>query len=312
MALEKSDNANRSSGRALVLARLLLVFISTWLFASLPWQRTVPKPMPRGFGVAIGYGLGGAGELDQLGDVWYVDYDYRGAGLGRHQRLLWVEARADLNSVLVAAYEHRGEWWQFGNEPNDPNQDNLSPAEFAQRYREFYFALKRVDPSARILVGGIADADWKWADAFRENYRTAFGRYPDGDGWSVHNYLLDRCEDATNVEKFKSRIVDFRDWMARVGESDHPLLLTEYGVLYGNGCCNCPQIVSDQVIGFMQATTRWLIQSRLVQGWVWFAVRSGGRFNGDLFTDRGSFTQFGFAYRNLCQAIDCGDTTRSN
>jgi hypothetical protein len=198
----------------------------------------------------------------------------------------------------------RGEWWQFGNEPNDPNQDNLAPADYARRYREFYFGLKRADPSAQILAAGIADADWKWAEAFRENYRAAFGRHPSVDGWSVHNYLLDTCADATNAEKFKARLTTFKNWMTRAGESGKPLFLTEYGVLYGNGCCECPLIAPAETIAFMQETTRWLIQSRTAQAWAWFAVRTGGRFNGDFFDERG-LTKFGQTYRELGQIPAC-------
>jgi len=291
-------------------ARAIALAVLFFFCATLPFRASTPKPMPRGFGAAIGYGLGGAAELDQLGSVWYVDYDFRGAVLDRHPRLFLVEARADLNQAFAIAKVQRGEWWQFGNEPNDPNQDNLSPAEYARRYREFYFGLKRADPSARVIAAGIADADWSWADAFRENYRAAFGRNPSIDGWSVHNYLLDHCEDATDAEKFKERLTAFRAWMARVGDADKPLLLTEYGVLYGNGCCECPAIAPDAVVDFMQRTTRWMNESRPAQSWAWFAVRTAGRFNGDLFDERGSITKFGLAYRELVHVFGCASSAR--
>ncbi len=279
--------------------RLLALSFFILLFSSSPWQQALPKPIPSGFGAAIGYNLGGVEELNQLGNVWYVDYGHRGDVLGRHRRLFLVEARSNWDSAYAIAGAHRGEWWQFGNEPNDPNQDNLSPVEFARRYHEFYLGLERVDPSARVLVGGIADADWRWMDSFRENYRIAFRRYPYVDGWSIHNYLLDHCEDATDVQQFTSRIMAFREWMTRIGASRQPLLLTEYGVLYGSGCCSCPPIEPDQVVGFMRATTRWMLQSNSVQGWAWFAVRTGGRFNGDLFSDRAELTVYGNAYKEL-------------
>lgn len=287
------------AGRAIGLVRVLALLFLVFSFTSIPWQQTHLKPMPRGFGAAIGYGLGGADELNALGDVWYVDYGYRGEALASHQRLLLVEASGNSNAAFNAAREHRGEWWQFGNEPNDPNQDNLSPDEFARRYHDFYLGLERVDPSARIIVGGVADADWQWMDSFRTSYSSAFGKYPHVDGWAIHNYLLDHCEDATDAEQFKARISAFRDWMARIGATGQPLLLTEYGVLYGSGCCSCPPIDPDQVVGFMRATTRWLVQSRLVQGWAWFAIRSGGRFNGDLFTDQAELSVYGRSYHDL-------------
>ncbi len=268
-----------------------------------PWKQPgIPKPAPRAFGVVVGYNLGGAPELDQLGAVWYTNFDFRGAAVGGHPRLYLVAANADWRAAPAIARQHRGEWWQFGNEPNDPNQDHLSPAAYAARYHAFYFALKAADATASIVPAGIANADWQWADAFREAYRTRFGRYPRVDGWSIHNYLLDACADALDVNRFQSRIVAFRDWMARVGESMQPLFLTEYGVLYGSGCCGCPKIADEDVTRFMRETTFWLMQTRLVQGWAWFTLYSGGRYNGDLFAGSANFTRVGATYRSLVQA----------
>jgi putative glycosyl hydrolase len=294
-----SEASQDRSMKSDLVWRVLAILFFLLLFSISPPQFAVSKPFPHGFGAAIGYGLGGTEELNKLGDVWYVDYGYGGDVLGGHRRLFLVEAGINWDSAYAVALAHRGEWWQFGNEPNDPNQDNLSPSEFAQRYHEFYLGLKKMDPRASVVVGGIADADWKWADAFRENYREAFTVYPTVDGWSIHNYLLDRCEDATDVPKFASRIMAFRDWMTRIGAMDLPLLLTEYGVLYGNGCCSCPAIDPDEVVGFMRSATLWMARSNMVQGWAWFAVRSGGRFNGDLVSDRGDLSLYGSTYRDL-------------
>ena len=192
-----------------------------------------------------------------------------------------------------------GEWWQFGNEPNDSNQDNISPAEYARRYYAFSAALKQADPLARVVPAGVANADWQWTNSFRESYRAEYGTYPRVDGWNVHNYLLDRCQDALDVNAFQARILAFRDWMAGIGEMAKPLFLTEYGVLYGNGCCNCPSIPPDQVIGYMRTTSQWLSKTNLVQAWSWFALRTDGRFNGDLFSARDELTEYGLAFRDL-------------
>lgn len=289
----------RFSPRALINARVLALGVLILLGAAPSARIPISNLMPRGFGADIGWELGGTAELDQLGKVWYLDYGYNGKVLPGHPRLFLVQSSEDVKPVTAVARSHRGEWWQFGNEPNDPNQDNLSPSDYARRFHDFYFSLKRTDPGARIVAAGIADADWKWADAFRESYRAQFGRYPHVDGWSIHDYLLDRCEDATDSEKFKARIVAFRNWMTRIGEPDRPLLLTEYGVVYGSGCCECPLIPPAETVAFMETTTRWLIQSRLVQSWAWFSIRSGGRYNGDLFTDQGEPTLYGRAFHRL-------------
>ncbi len=282
-------------GRVLVL--LIVLGLAAWVPA---WQRpNFPSPAPRGFGVAIGYGLGGVQELDTLGSVWYLDYGYEGRPLGQHPRLLVVNAGNDLHALRRAAEANRGAWWQFGNEPNDPNQDNVSPVQYARAYQHFYFTLKQIDPAARIVPAGIANADWQWADAFRETYRAAYGRYPSSDGWSIHNYLLDSCADALNVETFKGRVVAFRQWMGQHGLGAEPLFLTEYGVLYGNGCCGCPVIPTAATSQFMRVTSQWLSSSHQATAWAWFAINTHNRFNGDLFTDSTTLTALGQAYHGL-------------
>ncbi len=291
-----------NGGIILRLAVLLALLIAA---AAVPAFRRAnfPQAAPSGYGVAIGYGLGGARELDALGPVWYMDYEHTGATYSGHRRFLMVKAVwDDLSRVPQAARTNPGAWWQFGNEPNDPNQDNLTPERYAVAYHNFYFMLKRIDPAARIVPAGLANADWKWADAFREAYRARFGRYPPADGWNIHDYLLDRCDQALDFEEFKSRILAFRGWMMHRGEAEKPLFLTEYGVLYGSGCCSCPAIPLDQALAFMRATSKWLESQRAVAAWAWFAVSSGGRFNGDLFAADWNLAPFGVVYRQLVAA----------
>ncbi len=268
-----------------------------------PWQRVnAPKPPPRGYGVAIAYGLGGSQELSELEPLWYTNYDFRGAALDNHQRLYVVKTNWDLAGVAEVARSHPGEWWQFGNEPNDLFQDNVSPTDFARRYHSFYFTLKAADSSAQVVPAGLANADWRWAASFWQAYEREYGTTPQVDGWSIHNYLLDSCASAADVGLFKSRIEAFRAWAARGGRGDKPLFLTEYGILYGNGCCNCPTIPPDQVTEFMQRTSQWMSESRTVDAWAWFAVRTDGRYNGDLFFPEGTLTELGGTYRDLVRA----------
>jgi hypothetical protein len=257
--------------------------------------------MPKGYGAVVGYHLGGKPELDQLGSVWYFDYDYRGTPIPGHTRFLTLKVSDSLAEVPVVAQAQPGAWWQFGNEPNDPAQDNLTPSDYATRYRQFYTLVKGADPSAHIVPAGIGDADWNWADAFREAYRTSYGSYPPEDGWNIHNYLLDSCANATNADAFKSRVLAFRDWMTRIGEQSKPLFLTEYGVLFGGGCCGCPTIPPAAVTDYMNTVTTWMAQTQSVTAWAWFAVNTENQFNGDLFQDGGGITLFGQAYRNLIQ-----------
>lgn len=101
-----------------------------------------------------------------------------------------------------------------------------------------------------------------------------------------------------NAAEFERRALEFREWMKKTGGGDLPVFMTEYGVLYGNGCCRCPVFPTSAVVEYMQTTTRWLIDSHVVTAWAWFAADTGNRFNGDLFKE-GRMLPTGTAYQQL-------------
>lgn len=272
--------------------------VAALVFGSRGFQRPGRAlPSPLGPGVALGYG-GGEHELDTLGPVWYLDYHFDTPAWPDHRRLYFIWINALPAQVAQIARRFPGQWWTFGNEPNDPNQDNISPKAYVPLYHDIYYALKSADPQARLVPTGVANADWYWLDQWREDYRYKYGRYPPVDGWRFHDYLLDTCAGALDASEFERRAVDFRAWVKRIGDERRPLLMTEYGVLYGNGCCNCPLIPQSAVVEYMRKTTKWLIESHVVTAWAWFGVDTGNRFNGDLFRD-GDPLPTGMAYQEL-------------
>lgn len=258
------------------------------------------EPPPTGPGVAVGYEDDGR-ELDTLGPVWYMDYDFRTRTWLLHPRLYFIQLSTPPEQVAQKARTIPGQWWTFGNEPNDVNQDNIPPDAYVPLYHALDAALRAADPQAHLIPTGVADANWHWLDEWREKYRQAYGRYPQVDGWRYHNYLLETCEGATDAAEFKRRALEFRAWVDRIGDGARPILLTEYGVLYGNGCCRCPLIPQEQVIDYMRATTEWLMESHAVTAWAWFALDTNNRYNGDLF--RGpQMLPTGAAYQQLLNA----------
>lgn len=237
--------------------------------------------------------------LDQLGDVWYYDYHYRPPNAGDHPRLFMVRWEDQGDALAQVLRENRGAWWAVGNEPNDPNQDDRTPEEYAVFYHDFWHWAKGIDKGCRITPAGIADADWRWADDFREAYRAAYGDYPPVDGWNIHNYLLETTISPYNVDEFKRRILAFRHWMMQIGEDDKPLFLTEFGVLYGTGCCERPVDPPELTIAFMHETVTWLATTDHVQYWAWFIANNAREFNGGLFDENGQITAYGEMYRQL-------------
>lgn len=281
--------------RAYLVLAGVLVFMSSQHGASLaslqPWPRA---------GVVVLYATTRE-ALDLWGPVWYYEYGFEGPSIPGHQRVYLVRPHFQDEHLERALHARPGSWWLVGNEPNDPNQDSLTPATYAAFYQRFLARAGLADASCRVVPAGIANADWRWADAFREAFRAQYGRYPRVDAWNIHNYILEEGADQYDVAEFQRRIVAFRAWMSRVGERHKPLLLTEYGVLYGSGCCDRPVEEPARGLEFMRLTTQWLWQTDYVQAWSWFSLASQRQFNGDLLDASGKPSEFGSAYRDLAQ-----------
>lgn len=252
------------------------------------------------FGVGVGDAPVTAEQLDALGPLWYVDWQWRTPTLGGHERIYIVrcaEVQRDTGAIAAAMREHGVAWWALGNEPNDVKQDNVSPEEYAQLYATFE-SWARGTPGCYLLPAGIANADWQWAEAFREAYRTRYARYPRVDGWNIHNYILEPGLDPYDIAEFGRRIEAFRHWMESIGDGDKPLFLTEFGVLYGNGCCERPTDPPEKIETFMRESVQWLRESGLVEAWAWFATYST-LYNGNLMSPGSQLLPLGELYRDL-------------
>ena len=266
-----------------------------------------PAPMapPLGrFGVCAEWVPDLQAQLDKLGNVWYYDYSYKSPAIAGHPRLFMVREEPFDKELEKVMRSHPGAWWAAGNEPNDPHQDSRSPAEYARFFHNFTRFAKRADPRCKVIPGGIANADWRWARAFREEYRRLYKRYPAVDGWNIHSYLLDPGLDPYDVAEFKRRILAFRHWMMEIGEGDKPLFLTEFGVLYGAGCCQRPVDPPEKTIQFMREAVTWLAETNYVQHWAWFILNNAGDFNGGLYDAEGRLSPYGEAYRELKALLD--------
>lgn len=263
-------------------------------------HRSAPAMFRTPFGVGVGDAPVTAAQLDALGPVWYMDWDWKTPTLAGHERLYVIgcaEVKADRGRIPAAMRASGSAWWSLGNEPNDPNQDNRTPEEYAELYHIFEGWAQEA-PRCGVLPAGIANADWQWAEAFREAYRERYGRYPRVDGWNIHNYILEPGLDPYDVDEFGRRILAFRRWMERIGDGEKPLFLSEFGVLYGNGCCDRPVDPPEKIQAFMRASVAWLRESRAVDCWAWFATYSK-LYNGSLMTVDGELNELGEAYRQL-------------
>ena len=274
----------------------LVVLLSATLSGA---SRTiVPLPWPRAGVVVVG--ATSPAELDALGPVWYYSYSYAGDRLEGHQRVYLVPLRYDTVSLTDALEGAPRTWWIVGNEPNDPYQDNLSPAAYAAFYRRVAALVRRVQPTARLVTAGIANADPRWASEFVDAYRSQCGEGPPVDAWNVHCYMLEPDNDQLDVVLFRERITAFREWMATSGQGDKPLFLTEFGALYGHGPYGRPAESPERIADFVHESVTWLQSTEHVQCWSWFANKTAGQFNGDLYAPDGALSAYGRAYSEAC------------
>jgi hypothetical protein len=283
-------------------SRLLVGLVVVLAVCGCVMRRSPPPLFSTPFGVTLGDAALTAAQLDALGPVWYMDWGWRAPTLAGHERLyvIWSnEVKADRGQIPAAMLAHGAAWWSLGNEPNDPNQDYCTPEEYAELYH-IYEGWAAGAPRCGILPAGIANADWEWAQAFREAYRHKYGRYPRTDGWNIHNYILESGLDPYDVAEFGRRILAFRRWMESIGEGDKPLFLTEFGVLYGNGCCDRPVDPPEKLETFMGDAVQWLQKSDAVSGWAWFATYTK-LYNGSLMTPAGDLTPLGETYSELAR-----------
>ncbi len=295
VVMKGAGRAGRVGARPILCAFVILLALATL-------ARAAPRPAfpgPRAGLVAVSWPTSQA--LDAFGGIWYYTYSFEGPVDARHHRVMMVLPHDDEARLAEAMRRNPGRWWIVGNEPNDPYQDNLSPQAYAAFYRRFERLAQRLDPTARLMTAGIANADWQWAQAFRVAYRQAYGRYPRVDAWNVHNYILEPDRSQLDQEAFRARLIAFRAWMDRVGEGDKPLVLSEFGVLMGLERHDTRYEPPEAIAAHIGETVAWLYGTDYVQAWAWFANDTSGLFNGDLYAGE-QLTPYGEAYRDAIRA----------
>jgi hypothetical protein len=164
----------------------------------------------------------------------------------------------------------------------------VAPEVYAQRYQAVYTALKAVDPSARVGIGGIVQPSpvrLEYLDRMVVAYQQDYGSAPPADFWAIHAFVLnekpgewgagmpvdDRVrpyqaapeviapEAADSFAIFTRHVAAFRSWMADHGQRDKPLWITEYGVLMPSDSSRGYFSISlDRTRAFMQSTFAYL------------------------------------------------------
>ncbi len=233
----------------------------------------------------------------------------------------YVPAGADLANAIAA---NPGAVWLIGNEPDriGVGMDDTLPQDYAQAYHNAYAFIKAHDPAAQVAAGNIVQPTpvrMQYLDIVLNTYASLYHVPLPADAWSIHSYILreascaaypESCwgaevprgisathgmlytlDDIDNLDIFRQRIFQFRQWMKDRGYRDVPLLITEYGSLLPY--YNPQELYYDsqghpfdeaRAQSFMHSTFEFLRaatdsnlgyladESRLVQRWLWYSL----------------------------------------
>lgn len=217
-----------------------------------------------------------------------------------------------------------GAVWLIGNEPDriGVGMDDTLPQDYAQAYHNAYTFIKAHDPAAQVAAGNIVQPTpvrMQYLDIVLDTYVSLYHEPLPTDAWSIHSYILreascvtypESCwgaevppgisathgmlytlDDIDNLDIFRQRIVQFRQWMKDRGYRDVPLLITEYGSLLPY--YNPNELYYDsqghpfdetRARDFMHSTFEYLRaatdpnlgyaadENHLVQRWLWYSL----------------------------------------
>ncbi|NJN81198.1 MAG: hypothetical protein HC802_02185 [Caldilineaceae bacterium] len=200
--------------------------------------------------------------------------------------------------------------WLIGNECDRRDwkgggQDEILPELYALAYHEAYNWIKAADPTAKVAICGLIQASplrLQYLARVWSAYETEFGVTMPVDVWNIHLFairevagdwgadipvgiegvnqgaFLDWKNSHINMDVFAKQIRDFRKFMVDRGQIDKPLLVSEYGVLFGEDDFPDTQVhdfmvaTFDHMMNTKDCTLSTVDDCRLVQRWAWFSL----------------------------------------
>jgi hypothetical protein len=168
-----------------------------------------------------------------------------------------------VSQIQFIASSHPGMTWIIGNETERIDyglgycrgQDEMLPEVYAQAYHDLYTAIKSVDPTAQIAIGGMVqftDLRRQYLERIWNEYISRYGQQMPVDIWNIHLYVLQEVHgswgadipaglsetsgalytfaDNKDFTKAWAQIVALRIWMKDHGQQNKPLIISEYAV----------------------------------------------------------------------------------
>ncbi len=152
----------------------------------------------------------------------------------------------DFVRAAVGRWKNQIDVWEIWNEPSAAGTWKCTggcdpAADYAALLQGAYVAVKSVDPTARVLIGGLYIHDYtNEGMAFLDRVVAASGGAINFDGLSIHTFMQDRIPEATLsnsvVQNFPYRLQVADDWIAAHGGHPAEIWITEDGRSTCTGC----------------------------------------------------------------------------
>lgn len=154
----------------------------------------------------------------------------------------------DYVRAAVTRWKGQVHVWEIWNEPNAVGTWNCinscdRAADYARLLQGAYAAVKSVDPTARVLIGGlyVHDTDNEGL-AFLDQVVADSGGAINFDGLSIHTYMPDRIPESLQpggkIQNFQYRLNMVNDWIDAHGGQPSEIWITEDG--RSTLCSGCP------------------------------------------------------------------------
>jgi hypothetical protein len=190
---------------------------------------------------------------------------------------------ANFAAAAVARYNQqmRGIIWEIWNEPN--SDGSWKPKRNADEYmallKRAVPAMRKADPTATVINGGILELSWSVTQAYLERC-FQLGLLDQVDGLGVHLY---GGRINTYPERIIQELADLRRRMAAYGaRADYPILNTEFGAKLEEYAILKGLRPEMQELGHAETYVRMYLLGLLenLKMNVWYEWRTKGEFSG--------------------------------
>ncbi len=251
---------------------------------AMPPSAQAAAPSKRGVGTPSPYQY--CDDLVKLRTTWFFDWSAHPPSCNGVENVPMIWGRS-----LPSSAAGNSAWLMVWNEPNNPNQANLSPSEAASLFP----TIEQRFSNKKLVVGNTYDGyggltpGIQWLTAFIDAYSKANGKPPRLDGIGMHCYQWTASECIQTTQPF----------VQLAGQVGAEVWVTEFAFYQGYNQRSAQQVEQE-----MQTYLGYLKSEPRVTRYAWFANRIYGTepwanppgWNSPLIDSRGVLTAYGTSY----------------